>query len=301
MRRNLVIVRAGDESLHTSYLGQESERSWDIIVSCYGKNPDLYRDRGQERVDDPRLANPSVYALILQRYQQWAGRYDYIWFCCDDIISDVARVNRMFDICRAHDLELAQPALTLDSRIGHPITAVNKAFILRHTTYVESMNPCFSYPFLLKCWPTYGMNITGYGIDYLWPEWVGHLSKIAIIDATPVKHTRSRGSLYEGFQQSGVVPEDDLKNLLNREKVWPLQMTTGGIDLRGRLHAMWEGGHRALIQALMAGYLPELANHPDLIYRAIEPIFTLLGQSDFRTMAELKAKLKPLINPPGAA
>src|SRR5580704_11195501 len=102
MHRNLVIVRAGDDSLHTSFLGEESERTWDILVSCYGANPDLFRDRGQERVDDLRLANPAVHALIGQRREAWAGRYDYIWFCCDDIVSDIKRVNRLFEICREY-------------------------------------------------------------------------------------------------------------------------------------------------------------------------------------------------------
>lgn len=295
MHRNLVIVRAGDESLHTSFLGQESERNWDILVSYYGKNPDLFRDRGQERADDSRLANPAVHALIGERHQAWAGRYDYIWFCCDDIVGDMANVNRMFDVCREHNLDLAQPALTLDSRIGHPITAVNKAFLLRHTTFVESMNPCFSYNFLLKCWPTYAANLTGYGIDFLWPEWVDHLAKIAIIDAAPVRHTRSRGVLYDGFQQQGANPGDELKELLQQHKIWPLQMVTGGVDIRGQLHAIWNGGHRPLMQALLAGYLPELANHPEHLYRAIEPIFSLLGESEFTTVASLKETLRAAI------
>ena len=291
MHRNLVIVRAGDQSQHTSFLGEESERNWDILISYYGKNPDLFRDRGQERTDDPRLANPSVYSLVEARRDAWAGRYDYIWFCCDDIIGNVASVNRMFEICREYNLDLAQPALSLDSIIGHPITAINKAFILRHTTFVESINRCFSYKFLMRCRHTYGMNVTGYGIDFLWPNWVEHLSKIAVIDATPVRHTRSQGSLYEGFRQQGLVPEEELKAIILGEKIRPIQMTTGGVDIKGRLHAIWNGGHRSLMQALIAGYLPEFANHPELIYRAIEPIFSVLSHSDFTDMASLRKRL----------
>jgi hypothetical protein len=291
MHRNLVIVRAGDESLHTSFLGEERDRTWDILVSCYGKNPDLYRDRGQERTDDPRLSNPAVHALIGARHKEWAERYDYIWFCCDDIISDIGRVNRLFEIVREYQFEVAQPALTLDSIIGHAHLAVNKAFKLRYTTFVESMNPCFSYEFLMRCWPTWAANISGYGIDYLWPNWVEHLSKIAVIDEVPVRHTRSQGALYDGFKAQGVVPREEMIALLRKEKINPIQMVTGGVAINGKSYTIWNGDHRALIKLLIAGYLPELASHPDVIYRVIEPIFNVLNYSDFADMASLLRRL----------
>jgi hypothetical protein len=291
MHRNLVIVRAGDESMHTSFLGEESQRNWDIFVSFYGKDPNLFRDRGQVREDDPRLPFPAIYDLIGRKQEEWKQRYDYIWFCCDDIVTDMARVNRFFDICREYALELAQPALTLDSRIYHMITAVNKAFRLRYTTYVESMCPCFSVDFLLRCRDSFALNVTGHGVDYLWPTWASHLSKIAVVDATPMRHMRSRGPLYEAFKEVAAVPEDDLKKIVLGQAIPPIQMTVGGVDITGRLHAIWNSGHRTLIQALMAGYLPEFANHPDVIYRAIEPVFQILGHTDFTDMASLRRRI----------
>ena len=291
MHRNLVIVRAGDNSLHTGFLGEESERNWDILISYYGKNPDLFRDRGQERTDDPRPANPAIYDLIGERRAAWAGRYDYIWFCCDDIMTDIARVNRLFDICREHKFQLAQPALSLDSIIAHAHLTVNKAFHIRYTTFVESMNPCFSYEFLMRCWPTYGLNVSGHGIDYLWPDWAEHLSKIAIIDDVPVRHTRAQGSLYKKFEDMGVKPREEMIALLRKEKINPIQMITGGLTINGKCYTIWNGDHRPLIQALIAGYMPEFAHNADSLYRVIDPILDVLNTSDFTDMASLRRRV----------
>ena len=39
--KNLVITRAGDDSLHEGWLN--SKRHWDIIVSCFGEQPQKWR------------------------------------------------------------------------------------------------------------------------------------------------------------------------------------------------------------------------------------------------------------------
>src|SRR2546423_553078 len=43
VRRNLVIVRAGDTSLHENWLAGPVDRNWDLIVSYYGDDPERFR------------------------------------------------------------------------------------------------------------------------------------------------------------------------------------------------------------------------------------------------------------------
>ncbi len=42
-RKNLVIVAAGDASLHEGWLAGAGERSWDLIVNYFGEDPQRYR------------------------------------------------------------------------------------------------------------------------------------------------------------------------------------------------------------------------------------------------------------------
>ena len=44
-KKNLVIVRAGDESLHSQWLGESKE--FDLFISYYGSSPDKFASDGE--------------------------------------------------------------------------------------------------------------------------------------------------------------------------------------------------------------------------------------------------------------
>jgi len=270
--RHLVIVRAGDNSLHTDWLGAEGERNWDIIVNYYGDNPDLYYDREQRRIDSKGPKWPALYRLIAD-YRADILAYDYIWFPDDDLVTNATDINRLFTDMAEFNLQLAQPSLTHDSIVGHPITLTNKSFRLRYVTFVEIMAPCFSRAFMEHCWHTFNENVSGYGLDFLWPAMLERKDQVAIIDEIAVKHTRARGAQYAFFQNGQPSPDDELVALVMKYKIRTIQMTYAGIDRENNLDAIWNDGRRRLIEKLIAGYLPELANHPQIIYKAIEPLF----------------------------
>ena len=50
--RCLVIVRAGDQSLHPQWTSDPSSRNWDLIVSYFGNDPARFRGAGENRIDD---------------------------------------------------------------------------------------------------------------------------------------------------------------------------------------------------------------------------------------------------------
>ncbi len=276
MPRNLVIVRAGDTSLHPGWLGNAGEQNWDIIVNYYGDDPDLFRDPRVRRIDSKGPKWPALYELI-RKMQAEIETYDYVWFPDDDLVSNVEDMNKFFAIFHEHALKLAQPALTPDSIIGCPITLRNRAFKLRFTAFVEVMAPCFSREFLKQCWPLFTTNISGYGLDYLLPNRAGDASKVAIIDAVSVRHTRSQGELYDVFRKLGCDPIKELNDLVYKEKIHAVPMILGGIDTSGQLHAVWNNGHQQLIKHLLAGWLPEFANSADELYKLLDPILMFLA------------------------
>ena len=62
MKRSLVIVRAGDGSLHEEWLGQapEGPRNFDLAVSYYGSDPRRFRAPGVQRYDSPGPKYPGL-------------------------------------------------------------------------------------------------------------------------------------------------------------------------------------------------------------------------------------------------
>ncbi len=275
MRRNLVIVRAGDASLHPSWLSPE--RSWDLIVNYYGDNPDIYRGEGMCRIDSKGPKWPALHALMQGLFSE-LGAYDYIWFPDDDLACEPEAIERMFRICRDFHLDLAQPALTADSHIGVSITVANQSFLLRHTNFVEIMAPCFSRAFLQRCWPTFKASLSGWGLDFVWPRMAEHPQKVAIIDAVQIVHTRPHGGPnYEMLKQRGVDPEQELADLLKREQIELRHIIKGGIDRDGKLLAIWNGEHRELIHKLITGYLPQFGQLPDILFSLIEPVLSDLA------------------------
>lgn len=120
------------------------------------------------------------------------GRYDYIWFPDDDIMTTWENVNAFFQICRDYDLQLAQPALSHNSFVCHKVTEQDPTCLLRFTVFVEGMVPVFRSDALRLCLPVFQEESRfGWGHDWVFPMLLGYPpNKIAIVDACPVRHTR---------------------------------------------------------------------------------------------------------------
>jgi hypothetical protein len=63
-RKNLVIVRAGDSSLHEEWLQGEGERNWDLIVNYFGDDPQRYRKDDVQRIDSKGPKWPALHDLV---------------------------------------------------------------------------------------------------------------------------------------------------------------------------------------------------------------------------------------------
>ena len=187
MKPYLALFRSGPSSLHPHAVERLAEQNFDYALSWFG--------------DEAPPADGAVF-VHMQKGAKWPGleqtliahwdtiqKYKYIWLPDDDL-----------------QLELAQPALTRDSYFTHAITLQHPAFQLRFTNFVEIMAPVLSTDMLARVFHTIGGNISGYGLDAVWPRF-SQLGRVAIIDDTPVKHTRPVGGPnYLFSKKAGLAP-----------------------------------------------------------------------------------------------
>jgi len=174
---------------------------------------------------------------------------------------------------------LAQPALTLDSYLSHGITLFNSSFIVRFTNFVEIMAPVFSRDFLVKCAGTFGDNLSGYGLDSLWPTWITEPRAIGIIDSCLIKHTRPVGGPnYKALQAAGTSTHEEYLNVQKKYGLPPLNtVVTGGIDSYGRELMLSDGYGGQIAELLLRGYLPGLADRSQYIIEALRPVLQYLA------------------------
>ena len=204
MRPYLALFRAGPNSLHPAAVERLEAQSFDYALSWFG---------------DAAPSAPGAVFVHAQKGAKWPGleqtllahwetiqQYRYVWLPDDDLLCVPEDVSRLFAICDDLQLELAQPALTRDSYFTHVVTLQHSEFQLRFTNFVEIMAPVLSVDMLSRVFPTLAGNISGYGLDTLWPRF-SKLGKVAIIDDTPVKHTRPVGGPNYAFnKQAGLKP-----------------------------------------------------------------------------------------------
>ncbi|MBO9098772.1 MULTISPECIES: DUF707 domain-containing protein [unclassified Rhizobium] len=222
-RPNLVVVPANSKSLHPRWFDglDAATRSWDLCVGYYG-------------AEDPVVESPFEYLAHLPKRKKFRlisdlfyegsplWGYDRVWLPDDDLLCDGDTVNRMFHLSRKHGLELAQPSLKQGPGCfpNHPITIQRPNSILRHEGFIEIMCPIFSKAALKICIGSMRDAESGYGLDHLWPAFLGRpANRMAIIDAVGVAHTRPLGATYN--VQAAV---DEQAALFNSYRYTPVKM-----------------------------------------------------------------------------
>lgn len=189
----LIVSRAGDTSLHKEWLVPNIERNFDLFLDYYGDQPNMFKEDATYYTASKSIKYNSLFALI-ENYKSIIFDYKAVWFPDDDLSTNCVNINKMFDLFSSYDLLLAQPALTKDSYFSHPITLRRETTKLRYTNFVEVMAPIFSIEALKMCYLTFPKSVSGWGLDFTWPKILDNpTDKIAILDETPIKHTRPIG------------------------------------------------------------------------------------------------------------
>lgn len=204
-RRFLVVVRAGEASLHREWLDGGS-RNWDLVVSWYGDKP--YEPVADEIVVGVKGGKGDGLAATFAALPALLERYDYIWLPDDDIETDSATIDALFDIASTEGLAVCQPALTHDSYNSYLHTLQSPSFRLRYTSFVEVMVPCLSRERLRRVLPYFERNPSAFGVDWIWTRLAAdNRYRAAIVDAIAVRHTRPVGIfLHERIRRRGEDP-----------------------------------------------------------------------------------------------
>src|SRR5258708_17165589 len=111
-RRTLVIVRAGDSSLHPLWLQGSADRSWDLLVSYFGADAERYRRADVIRLDSKGAKWPALRALIESHWDHIA-LYDYIWLPDDDIACRGRQFDKILRRWHIFQFQLSQPTLPI--------------------------------------------------------------------------------------------------------------------------------------------------------------------------------------------
>jgi hypothetical protein len=273
LSRRLVVVRAGDTSLHPHWLDGSEAATFDLAVCYYGDNPQAYADcmvryavKGGkwDGLHAFFAANPRLLA-----------QYDFIWLPDDDIAATTASINRLFDLTEKHALDLTQPSLTWDSYYSHFITLHNPRFELRWTNFVEIMAPVFSTDFLRRILPVFAGRRFGTGLDYVWSRWMPDpYCRTAIIDSAAVRHTRpvGKGNLSLGADDARGAEARALLQAYGLPR--PSRAVYAGIDMQGRV---LKRGVRLGVE-LCLGWMPlcrltyDTGQFPEKIGRFVERV-----------------------------
>lgn len=256
-RRNLVIVRAGDRSLHDGWLGPlDRERSWDLVVSYFGNDPGIHRRPDVQRIDGKGTKWAGLHALLAGDLVDWRA-YDHIWLPDDDLAATPEAIERLFTLVDYHALHLAQPSLSHDSYISHAATVHNPRFLLRRTNFVEVMAPMVSREMLQRVLPTMIENESGWGLDFLWQMFLDRPRRDAgVVDTVQIRHTRPVGGPnYAKMREQGKSPFDELEAMRRKYCLWDVaQICWSGITADGAELALdTPGESMPLLSAVLDG------------------------------------------------
>lgn len=235
--RNLVVVRAGDSSLHPMWLAGPETPDFDLIVSYFGDDPDQFRAPWEARVDQKGGKWDGLAVLFAAR-PELLDRYDFFWLPDDDIATDARTINRIFVAMRRLDLALAQPGLTLDSHFTYIGYLRSRSFALRYASAIEIMAPCVRTDVLQRVLPLIADLPSGWGLDPVWTRLTAdNRRKSAILDQLPVKHTRPLGKVLRAAMsaagRNASSDLDEMRRCFGRLRLYPLIYEA--LDRRGHV------------------------------------------------------------------
>jgi hypothetical protein len=252
MVKDLIIVRAGKNSLHRCWLDEKVPRSWDLLLCPYEEiPPPPIGITASDVIPGHKFAGLRI---LLNEWQGWRD-YRYVMLADDDLFATQQTWSQFFDRCAYFGAKHAQPALHEGSFFCHSITVRNSEFVARRVSFVEVMTPCFHADVFPEIIATLDLTVNGLGLglDFLWSKKLGY-KDVFVIDQTPVLHTRP---------VTNRAPDKELMaemNKIMRDNHAPwLMKTFCGILPNGEEIAE---GHPAFLYRLFRGYERIFAQDP---------------------------------------
>jgi hypothetical protein len=221
MAKYLLIVRAGDRSLHPGWLN--GARAWDLHISYFGAQEKPFGDL-PPGVTLSREKGPKYIGLkdCLEARGDFLRDYTHIGLPDDDLACDAGIWNRTFGILDEIGADLGQPSLLWRSFYSYDITMRRRWLKYRITDFVEVMAPIFKVAFLREALPTFAVNRSSWGLDYVWREIAKRKDcKLAIVDAASLLHTRAlgKGGQYSAANMGGSTQLGEYQTLLDTYRI----------------------------------------------------------------------------------
>jgi len=230
------VVRAGDRSLHSGWGAGEPGCRFDLIVSYFDHDPDVFREPWEQRTDYKGGKWDGIHHLFSTR-PELLRSYDYFWFPDDDIAADRKTIEGIFTATRRLKLAVSQPALSLDSYFSYLPFLQSPSFAVRFVDMVEVMVPCLSRVTLEKMLPLFSASMSGFGLDLVWTRLLAdNRRKCAVLDQLAVRHTRPVGAaMSKAMAFQGRTPADELLAVQERFNAWQAYpICYEAIDVKGR-------------------------------------------------------------------
>ncbi|MBV8103350.1 MAG: DUF707 domain-containing protein [Hyphomicrobiales bacterium] len=215
-RKLLVLVQCG-EGFDASYLREP--RGYDVLLNYFdGSEPNPFGDTvlyqaGTKTTSARRLLELRPDLLL---------RYEAVLFLDDDVEIRAEDIDALFATMAREGLDLAQPALTADSKSAWPYLkkprAEDKTF---RVSSVEIMAPVFTRRALQRLGWVFAEAVGGWGTDLL----LGPAARVAfgpdrigVVGAVAVRHTRpvdtKNGALYAYLRRNGIDPAHEANQIV---------------------------------------------------------------------------------------
>jgi hypothetical protein len=213
MKQNLLIIPSSPSALFQSW-GNYSHYDFDLAVINWS-GAILINLEDAIYVENIKGLKWKIVSEFASKHD--LSNYEYIWIMDDDCLTTFENVESTFKFCKENNLDLAQPALTLDSYGSHQPTFLIPGAKMHITNTVEIMTPIFSQ----VAWPECSAHFSkmplgvGYGLEGYWSGILESASgntkyggKVAVIDTYPVVHTKMVTGPHQ-YQQMGIDPGVD--------------------------------------------------------------------------------------------
>jgi len=204
--RNLVVVMAGDSSLHEQYT---SGRDFELWVCYWGSDPAI-ASRYRQTCDRFFELKGQKWALVREvgRIARREGfplfsKYGYVFLPDDDIAfpGGASDISAAFDLAKTIGADIFQPAIANENLSAWAPTALVPGSLCRATNVVEIMMPAYSGEIFESCvLPVLHVHIyieVGWGLEPLIAR-LGEAvryrpTRTFVLDKTPAIHTRPVG------------------------------------------------------------------------------------------------------------
>ena len=233
---HLIIICAGDESLHYKKKWYGKSRKYVLCVIYFGDNKDIetkYRETSDILVKN-KGPKWSLIRSVLMNWKNWK-QFKFIAFPDDDLDISISKLNSLFELGQKHRFDLFQPALIDNGPeyVKHGILKVHNECKFRYTDFVEIMIPIFSIKALHKSYKLLtDPNIkSAWGIDYIIPGKILKRRNVAVVDSVPITHTKPLGALdlqkkSSFYKKYNIDPEKEMWYFLNKYHLRPYQQRT---------------------------------------------------------------------------